>query len=112
VCIISGPSVAIVKATPLLGEGAEVSPDGVLVRQRLRQQVRGRADLEHDCRVVEQAHQLGSARARMPWPIRSGEGARPLSADLLRAGLPSSPTWIVIPSPAARAVSTIGLICV
>jgi hypothetical protein len=30
--------------------------------------------------------------------------------QLLAAGLPSSPTWIVTPSPAARAVSTIGAI--
>ena len=29
-------------------------------------------------------------------------------AELLPAGLPSSPTWIVTPRPAARAVSTIG----
>ena len=50
----------------------------------------------------------GSLAARMPWPIRSGRRLSTTSPISSAPVAPSSPTWIVTPSPAARAVSTIG----
>ena len=48
VCIISGPSVAIVKRTPRSANVRIVSRSASSSGERLRQEVRGRADLEHD----------------------------------------------------------------
>ena len=53
--IISGPSVAIVKATPWSTNARKVVADRVLVGERLRQQVRGGADLEHRRRLAQAA---------------------------------------------------------
>ena len=68
-------------------EGPEGVADGVLVRQRLRQQVGGRADLEDGAGVVQEAHQLRVARGEdaVADPLR----AQVLDhlADLLRARL-------------------------
>ena len=74
--IISGPSVAIVNRTPCSTKVRNTVADRVLVRQRLRQQVRGRADLEHDLGVAQLAHQL-LRRRRRGCRGRSGRAAAP-----------------------------------
>src|SRR5439155_25407969 len=53
-------------------ERAERVAHRVLVRERLGEQVRGRADLEHDAGVAQPRHQLGVARGEdaVPDPIR------------------------------------------
>ena len=108
--IISGPSVAIVNGTPCSMNARKVVADSRLVRERLRQQVRRRADLQHDPRLAERAPSApGRRAARMPWPIRSGRSASTTSRISSSPwSPPSSPTWIVTPRPAARASSTIG----
>ena len=51
----------------------------------------------------------GSRAARMPCPIRSGRSVSTTSPiSSMPAWPPSSPTWIVTPSPASRASSTSG----
>ena len=87
------------EADAVLDERAEDVADRVLVGQRLRQQVRGRADLEHDlaCRAAR-ASAPASPAARMPWPIRSGRSTSSTSPISSRPkSPPSSPTWIVTP---------------
>jgi hypothetical protein len=59
----------------VLDEGAEGVADGVLVGERLRQQVRGRADLEHDLGLALLAdvdRDPGTGRA----PATSGSRSR------------------------------------
>jgi hypothetical protein len=66
----------------VLGEGAEGIADGVLVWERLRQQVRGRADLEHDLGLAELGHQLLVLRGEDPVPDPVGTQGRDDLADL------------------------------
>ena len=57
----------------VLDERADRLADGVLVRKRLREQVRGRADLEHDPERADRGHQLrvGGREDPVPDAIRS-----------------------------------------
>ena len=93
----------------VLDEGAERVADRVLVGERLREQVRRGADLEHDAGLAQQPHQ-GRVVRRRGCRGRSGRagGARRPRRSPRAPVAPSSPTWIVTPRPAARAVSTIG----
>src|SRR6476646_4914430 len=50
----------------VLDERAERLAHGGLVRQRLRQQIRGRADLQDDPTVAELSHQIRLARGEDP----------------------------------------------
>ena len=60
--IISGPSVAIVNATPFSTNVRNVSRTSSSSAERLRQQVRRRADLERDVGRADRRHQLRVAR--------------------------------------------------
>jgi len=54
-------------------ERSERVPHGFLVRQRLRQQVRRRANLEHDLRIADRTHQVRIACRQDPVadPVRA-----------------------------------------
>ena len=85
--IISGPSVAIVNATPCSTKAPECLAYRGLVGQRLREQVRRRADLEHGAGLAQEPHQLGVAGGQDPVADPLGTQALDDLADLLGAGL-------------------------
>ena len=66
--IISGPSVAIVNATPASTKRRTVSPDRLLVGKRSRKEVRRGADLEHCPALSEHSLELGVAGREDPVP--------------------------------------------
>ena len=97
----------------VLDEGAECLAHGLLVGERLRQQVRRGADLEHDSGVAERLHQLGVGGGEDAVTDPVGPQVLDHLADLLPPGVAALlPTWIVTPRPASRAESTIGRTCV
>ncbi len=111
--IISGPSVAIVNATPCSMNAPNVSrtassSGSAFVSRFEVGQISSTVPASRRSRISSGS--LGGEDA-VADPVRAQ--ALDHLAQLLAAGLaPSSPTWIVIPSPAARAVSTIGATCV
>src|SRR4029453_2644136 len=65
-----------------LGEGAEGVAEGVLALERLREQVRGRAELEHDPRLADLPHQLLVPGGEDPVPDPVGAQGGDDLADL------------------------------
>ena len=106
--IISGPSVAIVNATPCSTKRWNVSRTSsssrsAFVRRFEVGQISSVTSASRSSSISS-----GSRAARIPCPMRSGRSVSTTSRISSAPVSPSSPTWIVTPSPAARAVSTIG----
>src|SRR5262245_39024984 len=83
-----------------LDERTEGEADGRLVGECLRQEVRRRADLEHDPAVAQLRHQLRLPCRQDPVADPVGPSASTTSAiSSIPWSPPSSPTWIVTPRP-------------
>ena len=110
--IISGPSVAIVNATSCSTKRG--TSRGPPPRRAAPSSAGSRWGRSRASRSASRSSAIssGSRAARMPWPIRSGRSDSTTSPISSAPVAPSSPTWIVTPRPASRAVSTIGASCV
>ena len=111
--IISGPSVAIVKRTPRSTNVRKTSRTAASSGERLRQQVRRRADLEHDLGVAQLAHQLLVAGGEDAVADPVGPQHLEHLADLRRgpSRRPPRRRGSSRRAPPSRAVSTIGCTC-
>ena len=103
--IISGPSVAIVKATSCSRNAWKVSRTAAssgraFVSRFEVGQISSTTPASRSSRISS-----GSPAARIPCPIRSGRRCSTTSPISSAPVAPSSPTWIVTPRPASRAAS-------
>ena len=81
--IISGPSVAIVNGTSCSANVRNDVTHGVLVGQRLREEVRRRADLERDPEVADRRHEARVLRGEDAVPDAIGPEVLDDVADLV-----------------------------
>src|ERR1051325_2802424 len=106
--IISGPSVAIVNATPWSTKARKVSrTSSSPAKARV-----SRFEVGQISRTISASLSAfirsGSRAASIPWPMRSGRRSITSASSAAAWSTPSSPTWIVIPRPADRASSIRG----